>query len=211
LAVYCSLAYEFVSSAMQIQQKSFATFHLKFKGAEVVINPTAAVKDAIVVYSLKDSPYLKYVSSETDLIVDSAGEYESKDVFVNGDKVLGEDVFVYTIACEAVTVGVISFVTNPTSIPVDFFETSDIILLGAGGGMNLSPKDAHELIQKLSPKIAILYGFSEQASKDVQTALLPIDEVKKEISAMLPTEKTYKIAAEDLDRIENTEIYYLDI
>lgn len=210
---FCPLPSDLVSSAMQIQQKSFCTFQIKFKNAEVTINTTSNCKDPIQVYSITESPYLKYnPQSDTELIVAAAGDYESKDVFIAGKKVNGDNSVVYTIAGEEITIGVVSFVTKLDSIPVDFFESVDIVILGAGGGMNLSPKDAHEFVQKITPKVCILHGFAEQDSKDVKLALLPLEEVKKDITGMNITEKPYKITKEELDRIENTtELYYFEV
>jgi hypothetical protein len=196
---------------MTIQQKSFCTFLLKFKNIDVVVNPTGKEKDSIVVYSINKSPYLSYVSTEDqDLIIDSAGEYESKDVFITGKVGKEATEVVYTINSDDLNIGVISFINNADNVPVEFFETADIILIGAGGGMFFTPKDAENLLQKLSPKIAIIFGFKEQASKDLQNTLFSLEEVQKDIPGMKLSEKSMKITKEDLERIENMEVYYFE-
>jgi hypothetical protein len=192
---------------MQIQQKSYATFQLKYKNCDVTINPTASQKEGIVVYSLPGSPYLKHEVGEDALVINAAGEYESKDVFVTGRKVNGENGVVYTISAEEVTVGVVSFVTALSDIPVEIFESADVLIIGAGGGMNLSPKDAQDLLQKVTPKVCFIHGFEEQGTAEVKAALLPLEEIKKDVAGLVPSEKPYKTTKDELDRIDNTEVY----
>lgn len=195
---------------MQIQQKSFCTFLLKFKGGDVVVDPTASFKDSILIYSLSQSPYLKYEQGEsTKLVVGSAGEYEALDIFVAGEKVAREESFVYTVSADDITIGIISFCNNVDSIPEDLFESADILLIGAGGGMFMMPKDAYDLAQKLAPKVCIFFGFNEQAPKDLQNTLLSVEDLKKDVTgAKLLEDKSFKITSEELERIQDTEMYY---
>lgn len=194
---------------MQIQQKSFCSFLLKFKSGEVLVNPTSKIKEEITVYSLDKSPYLKYPENDNALCVNSAGEYESKDIFFSGEKVKEKEVVLYKVSGDDVTVGIVGFVNETTDVDVDFFESADILLLGSGGGMNLTPKDAHNLIQKIGSKICICFGFSEQGNNDLKQTLLELNEFLKEIpGATAIEEKSLKIQKEELDRIEDTVIYY---
>ena len=196
---------------MQIQQKSFTSFNIKVKNTDININPVTPTKDSIVIYSMGDSPYLKYdLNSETLLVVDAEGEYESKDVFIIGKKVKDENCILYTIAAESITVGVIAFANNPSVLPEDFFDTTDVLIIGCGGGMNFTPKHAHDIIQKLTPKVALVYGFREQANADLQGTLDSFEDIKKEISGATEIDKTFKVTSEDLERIENTEVYYFN-
>lgn len=205
-------AWFLVSSRMQIQQKSYSTFQIKCKNGDVVLNPTSTVKDVIALHSLPESPYLNYTNDESVLTINSAGEYEAKDIFITGKKVSGDVGLIYTVNGDDITVGVVSFITTYSSVPVELFENVDILILGGGGGMHMPPKDAHELIQKVSPKICILHGFEEQGSKDVKASLLPLDEVKKDIPALTPmAEKVYKVTKDELDRIDDTQIYFFEL
>jgi hypothetical protein len=197
---------------MQIQQKSYCTFLLKFKSCDVAVNPSSVQKETVAVCSLPESPYLKYETDEGYMLVNAAGEYESRDIFFTGKKVTEEPGIVYSISGEEITVGVISFINSQESVPVELFENVDILILGAGGGMNMPPKQAHDLIQKISPKVCFIHGLDEQASKDVKGTLLPLDEVKTDITGLLVSpEKSYKTTKEELDRIENTEVYYFEL
>lgn len=196
---------------MTIQQTSFCTFKLKFKNGEVTVNPTGKSKEGLIVFSELGNSHLKYDVEETvKLVVDAPGEYEADDIFINGAKVKGADKTIYTISGEDLNIGVISFVNEIDSVPDDFFKDLDILLLGAGGGALFTPKQAVNIYQKLTPKAAVLFGFKEQGGKD-RIDLTPIDELKTEIEGVKELDKSWKIAKEELDRIENTEVYYFAV
>jgi hypothetical protein len=196
---------------MTIQQTSFCTFRLKFKSGEVTVNPTGKTKEGIALFSELNNSHLKYeVEEGVKLIVNAAGEYEANDIFIHGEKIKGGDQVIYTVSGENINIGVISFINSIESMPDDFFKDLDIILLNAGGGALYTPKQAENIYQKLSPKIAILFGFKEQASKE-RVDLFSLDEVKQDIEAMKELEKTFKITKEELDRIDNTEVHYFNL
>lgn len=206
------MAFNFVffqlkSGIMNLKQTSFCSFLLEFKSGSVAINPTKSSKEDIKVYSLKESPYLNYDRSDGDLQIQSAGEFEVKDIFVNARKNKNQETFVYNISCDDITIGVISFVNDISAIPEEFFETTDVIIIGAAGGPMFTPKDAHELLQRLSPSVAILCGFRENASKDLQMTFDSIEDAKKEIGALSVLDKSLKLDKEFVTGIENTVFY----
>jgi len=192
---------------MNLKQTSFCTFLLEFKDGSVAINPTKSSKEDIRIYSLKNSPYLNYDNNEGSLAITNAGEYEVKDIFVNAKKNKNEDSYVQTISCEGINIGVISLVNDVSIIPDEFFETTEVLLIGAGGGPLLTIKDAHELANKLSPSIAIFFGFKEQAIKDLQNTLDSIEEAKKEVTTISILDKTLKIDKEFVNGLDNTVFY----
>jgi hypothetical protein len=192
---------------MNLKQTSFCSFLLEFKTGSVSINPNKLGGEDIKVYSLKNSPYLNYEENENSLVVANAGEHEIRDIFINSKKNKNEESFVYNIACEGVTIGVISFVNDISVIPEEFFETTDVLLIGAGGGPFFTVKDAYSLLNKLSPSIAIIFGFKEQANKDLQNTLDSLEDAKKEIGALSILDKSLKIDKDFVDGLDNT-VYY---
>ena len=196
---------------MQIKQTSYCTFKLEFKNGTVVVNPIKKSDGDIILYSLDKSPYLFY-DIESVLSVRSAGEYESKDIFVTGKKNKAQDSFVYTVSSEDLTIGIIGFVNEIPFIAEDLFETTDVLLIGAGSGMSLSTKDAAKMIDTLSPQVAIVFGFKEQCSnKDVANILDPLEELKKEIPAVTLVDKSLKLDYDFVNGLDNTQIYYFEI
>lgn len=195
---------------MQIKQTSYCTFKLEFKNGTAIINPIKKGEGDISVYSLPESPYLNF-EVDASLKVKTAGEYESHDIFVTSIKNKNLDSFVFNVSSEDLTIGVIGFVNEIPAIPEDLFETTDVLLIGAGSGMFLSPKDAAQLIDTLSPQIAIVFGFKEQAGKDLANTLDSIEEAKKEIPGLLLSEKSLKLDYDYVNGIDNTVIYYFEI
>lgn len=196
---------------MTIKQISFCTFLIETKTAKILINPTTNQNADVKIYSLKISPYLRYDFSEKELLVCNAGEFEVKDVFIYGRKNKNEDVYSYNIYAEGIAVGVICFTKKIDSVPEDLFETNDILLIGAGGGPFLDPKEANKIINKFAPSISICFGFAEHAPKDIQIYLESVENAKKEIHGLTFYEKPLKLDKEIVDKIENTMIYYFNV
>lgn len=197
-------------SDMVIQQTSFCTFKLKYKSTEITVNPTGKTKEGVVLFTQRDNVYLKYdAEPEVKLVVDSAGEFEVNDIFIFGEKIKKEDTFIYRIGAENLNIGVIAFANQLETLPEDFFQELDILLLNAGGGAMFTPKQAETVYQRYSPKICILFGFNEQAGNKDRVDLLTFEDLQKDLTGIkILEEKSVKFQKEELDRIENTELYY---
>jgi hypothetical protein len=193
---------------MQIKQNSFCGFTLEFKNGSVNINPTKQTDSDIKIFSINNSPYLNYSSNDGELTIKNAGEFEVKDIFVTGKNTNKSDSFVYTISSEDLTIGVISFINDLEVIPEDFFESTDVLLIGAGGGPLLNAKDANKIVETLSPAVAVFFGFSEQAIKELKDTLDSVEEVKKDIPGLSMIEKTLKLDRDFVAGQENTINYY---
>jgi hypothetical protein len=196
---------------MQIQQKSFGTFLVKIKAAEIVIDPQSSVKDAVVVYTDVNNSTEVNRLDESNMVIEAAGEYEVKDIFILGTKAKGGDSIVYSIVAEDINIGVISGVSNVDALPDELFEKTDILLLAAGAGQSFIPKLAEEVYQKLTPKICILFGFKDHAKGEVNPDIVDIAKLNQDITGLKTIDKVLKVTAEDLERIENTEVYYFEI
>ncbi len=196
---------------MIIKQTSYCTFSLDFKNGNVLINPIRKSETDIVIYSDQKSGYLDYSNISSSLIVKNAGEFEIKDIFIDGRKNKGSDTYVYTISADDITIGVVSFLTDINNIPAEIFETIDILLIGAGSGAFLSPEEAHKFVNRVSPSIAIYYGFKEQAPKEVADILDSIEDVQKTLSGLQLAEKSFKVDKDYVDSLESTTSFYFEI
>jgi hypothetical protein len=185
---------------MQILQKSDITFQLKTKLKDIFLNPTMEVKEGMAVYGRESDKSLNYKENGTDIFVSSAGEYESQDIFFTGKKIKGSDTVIYLINAEGISFGLVSFVSKSSDIDLEFFEMIDVLFVHVNNGTDsLESKDAHDMIEKISPKMAVVFGFGDS-----------LEEVKKNIPNMKVVEKNMKIEKSDLERIENTELYYFE-
>lgn len=196
---------------MTIKQTSFCTFVLDFKSGSVTINPAKKTETDIVIYSDPKSGYLNFDEVKSGLVVKNAGEFEIKDIFVDGQKNRNSETFIYNISADEVTIGVVSLTADMANIPAEFFETTDVLLIGAGSGPFLSPADAHDFVNKVAPSVAIFFGFKEGAHKDVAGILDSVEEAKKDIPSLQLAEKTLKIDKDYVDGLETTVSYYFEI
>lgn len=196
---------------MTIKQTSFCTFVLDFKNGSVVINPSKKTSADIAIYSDQKSGYLNY-DVESSLTVKNAGEFEIKDIFINGRKNNREENYVYTISADDVTIGVVSLVSESDVIPADLFESTDVLLIGAGSGPFMSPEKAYNFVNKVAPSVAIYFGFKEQAgsTKEVVEILDSVEDVKKEVAGLQLAEKSLKIDDTYVDGLENTVHFYFE-
>ncbi len=192
---------------MTIKQTSFGTFELDFKNGSVLVNPMMKPESDIVVYSNKTSGYLDF-GANAGLIVKNAGEFEIKDIFIDGRKNSHEENFVYTISADELTIGIVSFCEDINNLPAELFESTDVLLIGAGSGPFVSPEKAYAFVNRVAPSIAVYFGFKEQANKDVEGILDSIEELKKTIPAVQPSEKSLKVDKEYVDGLENTVSFY---
>lgn len=197
---------------MVIKQISFCTFLIETRLAKILINPTTVSDADVTVYSIKNSPYLKYKQSDSDsFVIAGAGEFEIKEVFIDGRKNKYEDTYSYNIYIEDVVIGIISFINSIDHIPEDLFENIDVLLIGVGAGPFLTPRDANQVINKFSPVMAVCFGLKEQAKSDIQIALDSIEEVKKEISGINGYNKPLQLDRSSLDAIEDTISCYFEL
>lgn len=196
---------------MNIKQTSFCTFELEFKNGSVLVNPTKKAETDIVIYSQAASSYLKYDDVKSSLIVKNAGEFEIKDIFVEGRKNTREESFVYIVSADDVTIGIVSLTNELNNIPVDIFESADVLLICAGSGPFLSPENAKKLADKVAPSVAIYAGFKEQASKDLENTLDSMEEAKKEIPALSTAGKSIKIDKDYVDGLDSTVHFYFEL
>lgn len=196
---------------MWVRQISPFSFFLEFESGSIVMDPVDLCSADIKIYSVKNSPYLNYNSSENTLIIQNAGEYEVKDIFINSRKNKGLESFVYNISSEGIKLGFISFVNKLSAIPFDLFKNTDILVVGAGGGPLLTPKDVSDLLNKLSPSIAVVFGFKEQSKNEIQNDLVSFEDVKKEISGLAFLDKQLKLEKDEVKAIESTVYYAFNI
>lgn len=196
---------------MTIKQTSFCTFILEFKNGSVLVNPMKKGETDIVVYADPKSGYLNHNDIQNSLNIKSAGEFEIKDIFIDGRKNKNEETFVYTISADDLTIGIVSFVSDLNNIPADIFESTDVLLIGAGSGPFLSPENAYTFVSRVAPSVAVYYGFKEQAVKEVADIVDSVEDVKKTIPAIQLADKTMKVDESYVDSLENTVNFYFEV
>ncbi len=151
-------------------------------------------KDHNNIKAIKGDPY----------IIDTAGEYEVKNVFIQGIDSLHDDKngkdkgsnIIYRISIEDIVVthlGDIGHVLDNKQI--ELLEGTDILLIPVGGNYTIDAKKAVEVINQIEPRIIIPMHYKVPGLIiDVD----PVDKFIKEIGLKPTEEEKLKISKKDL-------------
>lgn len=216
---------------MQIIWHGQSCFEITIKNKEngettVVIDPFAEepglklpklTADILLVsHNHFDHNNVKAVSGEYFLI-DSAGEYEIKDVFVQGIKAWHDnqggkergEVMIYKIEAEGIKACHLSDLGQKelTSEQLEQIGDIDVLFLPVGGKYTIDAKDAGEIVSQIEPRIVIPMHYKLPNQKT------DIDGVDRFLKVMgeeaVQPEKKLKITAKNLPA-EETKIIVLE-
>jgi hypothetical protein len=198
---------------MQISWSGYGCFRLQEGAATVIFDPTFEPSDFKLRKTNADLLVLSHEKTKEDLacvgdetfVIDSPGEYEIKNVFVNG---LGNGLTssVYRLDMESITVAWIGPVKakDLTSSVIEGIDGVDILLIPIGGGEMMNAKEAAALINQLEPRIVIPSYYKISGSKGLE----PLETFIKEYSAPQETVDKFKITKKDLQS-EDTKVIVL--
>lgn len=153
-------------------------------------------------------------------LIDSPGEYEVNNIFVQGILIRPEgkekegekkkDTVIYRIDLEGVSLAHLGNLSQIlTEEQAEKFEGVDILMIPVGGGSALGAKQAAELIAQLEPRIVIPMQYDIPGLK-LKNKIGGLDAFCKEIG-VCPKEKTnkFKIAKKDLPQ-EDLQVAILE-
>ncbi|MEK9131077.1 MAG: MBL fold metallo-hydrolase [Patescibacteria group bacterium] len=105
-------------------------------------------------------------------VIDMAGEYEAKGIFVHAIDVGGHQ-RILLIEAEGMSVAHLGAINRElTNDELEALSNVDILLVPIGGGRFLSPKMAVEVIAQIEPRIVIPYAYAVDGLKE---KLEPLD------------------------------------
>ena len=181
--------------------------------------PKAQADILIISHDHSDHNNVKAVSGDYFLI-DSAGEYNIKDVFVQGIAAFHDDksgkergeVLISKIEVEDMTLCHLSDLGQKELTPeqIDAIGEIDILLIPVGGKFTVDAKDASEIVSQIEPKIVIPMHYKIDGLK------LELDGIDKFLKVMgeekiAPLPKL-KVSTKDLpnDDDDETKIVVLE-
>lgn len=144
-------------------------FRIQFKEAAVLTDPIDSatsglkptrVKTEITLKTLTGLPLEKDQKESDSFLIQTAGEYEIKNIFIKG-KALTEESgekflkTIYLIEAEGLKILNLGHLSNPLDSKLFADEEIDILIIPAGGEPFLSVKDVAKVINQLEPKIVI--------------------------------------------------------
>lgn len=132
------------------------------KSATVVVDPFSSkvgkmpkVNADIVLLSRPfDDKDMSFAKSDA-FVVDTAGEYESRDVFMQAKLADERGELAYRFTVEDMSIGYTGNITAATSEVTDFLEGVDVLLIPAGGDECLSTDAAVKAANIIEPRVII--------------------------------------------------------
>lgn len=146
------------------------------KDTTVVVDPVEAkngkmpkTNAEVVLLARPYETELSFAKSEA-FVVDTAGEFESHDVFINARLADDKGELAYRFTIDDVTFGHIGNVTSVSSDVSNFLEGVDVLLVPAGGDGSLTPEQAATATNVIEPRIVIPVHLKTSASPKRATA-----------------------------------------
>ncbi|MCX6739891.1 MAG: MBL fold metallo-hydrolase [Candidatus Parcubacteria bacterium] len=157
----------------------------------------------------------QYINAEglrgDSFMIDGAGEYEVKNVFVYGipaEKKDNEKITIYLIEMEGIKIAHLGMTTQDTLTDkqLEILEGVDILLVPVGGGDSLKAASAVKIISQIQPRVVIPMYYKLPG---LNQKLDSLDVFLKEYGAAQPeTVDKYKISKKDLPQ-EETRVVVL--
>ncbi len=198
---------------MQISWSGYGSFRLQENATTVLFDPFDPASDFKIRKTPADLVLLSHRQTKDDLacvsgdsfMIDSPGEYEVKNIFVNALSYNGQGV-IYWLSMGDITFGWLGPIThNDLSAEIlGIIEGVDILFIPVGGGSFLSTKEAVGMINKIEPRLVIPAYFKISGSK----GLGDVEAFLKEYSAPVETIDKLKISKKDL-QTEDTRVVVL--
>lgn len=157
---------------MIISWQGFNYFKIQNSHQTVVLNPYSLdgatkygkVKGDVVIFS---DP--KAVSGckldEQAMIISSPGEYEVKDIFIYGQQINGQ--IIYLLIFDDMRLAFLGEFGHQelTDQDLELIEGADILILPVGGGKLTTAKEANKIIGQVEPRVVIPSCFAIKGSK----------------------------------------------
>lgn len=154
----------------------------------------------IVLASKQDKAYYEKTAHSADaFVIDSPGEYEIKNVFINAQET-GDDkdkIIVFRLDVEGVSFGFLAGLLKTINGPViEYLEGVDVLLIPVGGGDVLNASQAMAAVNQLEPRVIIPIQYR---SKHYPIAYNTVNNFVKEFGTKeFDTVNKLKIGRKDL-------------
>lgn len=198
---------------MIISWQGFNYFRIQNSQQSIVFNPYSLdsttkygkVKADIAIFSNPKAVTGCKMDEET-LVVSAPGEYEVKDVFVYGQAINGQAI--YLVIFESIRIAFLGeFGHNElTDKDLELIEGADILILPVGGGEFSTAKEANKIIGQVEPRVVIPSCFS---TKGFKFKVDGVDAFVKEFGASTENMDKWKFSKKDLPQ-EDVKVIILE-
>ena len=187
---------------MYISWSGYNYFKIQNSQHSLVLNPYALdknykygkVKGDIAIFTEREQVANCKLDSET-MIIDSAGEYETKDIFVYGRQ--SNSHLIYLIIFEEVRIAFLGeYGGEPLSDKdLELVSGADILILPVGGGELASAKQANNIIGQIEPRLVIPSAY---AVKELKNKADSLEAFVKEFGVKAEEYDKFKVSSKDL-------------
>ncbi|MBP7670963.1 MBL fold metallo-hydrolase [Candidatus Gracilibacteria bacterium] len=157
---------------MDITWQGSTSFTIKGQSATVAIDPASVDPKTQVVLSSKPPETIP----ETARLFDWPGEYETKDIPINGFSAFtkpkkedgtseGERTVIFRFSVDGITICHLGELGHTLSNEqIERIGNIDVLMIKIGEGSNLDKKKALEIIESIEPRIVIPMGSADMTS-----------------------------------------------
>ncbi|PIR06806.1 MAG: hypothetical protein COV55_02440 [Candidatus Komeilibacteria bacterium CG11_big_fil_rev_8_21_14_0_20_36_20] len=187
---------------MIISWHGFNYFKVQNSHRSIVLNPYSLDKTTKLSKTKADivifSDPTKLAASKFDkdaFVINSPGEYEANNVFIYGEKVKGN--IVYLIVFEDIKLAFLGEFGHQelTNGDIELIEGADILILPVGGGELTNIKEAMRIINQVDPRVVIP---SCHAAGSFKLKAENVSQFIKEFGVRPEEMEKYKIQQKDL-------------
>lgn len=215
---------------MDITYLGHSSFKIKTKTATVVIDPfdpkmvglkypTTDADIVLVSHDHEDHNAVNKISSVKKVIT-GPGEYEVSGVSVMGFKTYHDSKdggergknTIYVIEADGLNIVHLGDLGHPLSDDlIDEIGDIDVLMIPVGGFYTIGPKEASELVSKLSPFFIIPMHYKvDGLSPDLASNLLPVENFLKESGLTTEIMPKFSLKKEDITENQNTKVVVLE-
>jgi len=180
------------------------TVRLQDGGVSILLDPTEETKASlrtqndIILLSSKNEDLKK----DNSFVIDAAGEYEVKGVFIyafNPEK--ESDKLAYVVEMEGMKMAHLGHlkITDFSEKDLERLENADILLMPVGGDDGYTAKQAMSVINEFEPRMVVPINY---ATPGLKGKVEGIEAFKKEAGAQFETIDKLKINKKDLPEEE---------
>lgn len=187
---------------MVISWQGFNYFRIQNSQQSIVFNPYSLdsatkygkVKGDIVIFS-NPKAVAGVKLDEEALVVSAPGEYEVKDIFVYGQAINGQTI--YLVIFEGIRIAFLGEFAHQelSDKDLELIEGADVLILPVGGGDLTTAKEASKIISQVEPRAVVPSCFSTKGFKFKADS---IDAFIKEFGVKAEEMDKWKISKKDL-------------
>jgi len=139
-------------------------------------------------------------------VIDTPGEYEVKEVSVDGTTVGPKGNTVFRISMDGIHIGYLGNQLDVSEQTENALDGVDVLLVPVGGGDGLGPREAVDAVNRIEPRIVIPMNYRQPGFNSLE----PVEKFCLELGSKPDNVKKLNITKKDLPADE-TKLVILEV